>query len=127
MLEIVRVSDGGWDDGPGRDGGGCVVVVVAFFDVVAVVDDDDVEDDESLVFGSDLGFTVEPVTGPAVLVVVDDSGGALLVVGPTGAAASVKVSAVAPGRGSVLAGGAEAEDDVGPAEGLAGPASTAGA
>ena len=77
MLEIVRVSDGGWDDGPGRDGGGCVVVVVAFFDVVAVVDDDDVEDDESLVFGFDLGFPVEPVTGAAVLVVVDDSGGAL--------------------------------------------------
>src|SRR5439155_5694514 len=74
---------------------------------------------------SDLGLIWPSSAGAAVVVVVDDSGGGAVLVVDDGAAASRKVSAVAPGRGSVLAGGAEAEEDAGSAEGLAGPASTA--
>src|SRR5205823_4930914 len=73
---------------------------------------------------SDLGLALVSPVGATVLVVVDDSGGGAVLVVDDGVAASTKVSAVAPGRGSVLAGGAGAEDDVGPAEGRAGPAST---
>jgi hypothetical protein len=127
LLEIVRVSESLWADGPDLDGAGGLGAV-AFFDVVVVVEDDDVEDDEPLAdaFPSDFDFVFSALAGAAVVVVVD-SGGAVLVVDEAGDAASVNVSAVAPGRGSVLAGGAGAEDDVAPAEGLAGSASTAGA
>ena len=44
MLEIVRVSVDGWEDGAGgRDGAGAVVVVVVVFFGAAVVAVDDVE------------------------------------------------------------------------------------
>ena len=102
--------------------------MVIFFGVVEVEVDDDVEpagrSEWLSPLVSDLGFAFES-SGGAVVVVVDDvSGGAVLVV--EGTAASVKVPAVTPGRGSVLAGGAEAGFDVAPAEGLAGAASTGG-
>jgi hypothetical protein len=105
------------------DGAGGVVVVVAFFDVVVVVVDDvdaiDARSEWLEPFWSD--FELESTDG-WVVVVVDGGAGAVLVVDDD-AAASTKVPAVAPGRGSVLAGGAEAGDDVEPPEGLAGSAS----
>jgi len=123
-LEIVLVS-ADWEEPDGFDGA-CVVVVVVFFDVVVVVDLRVV--DEVELFESEFGLEacsvvavvdVGPESDPAgAVVVVDDAAAA--------AAAASKVPAVAPGRGSVLAGGAAAGDDVGPAEGLAGAASTGG-
>jgi hypothetical protein len=123
-LEIVLVS-AAWEEPDGFDGA-CVVVVVLLFDVVVVVDLRVVEEVE--LFGSDFGLE-----GLSVVAVVDvgpgsDTAGAVVVVDEAAAAAAAasKVPAVAPGRGSVLAGGAEAGDDAGPAEGLAGAASTGG-
>jgi len=101
-----------------------VVVVVGFLAVVVVVDDfvDFFESDFELSF--EFGFAVVAVvdggggsTGAAV-VVVDDEVGA--------AAVSTRGPAVAPGRGSELAGDAGAGVDVAPAEGLAGAVSVAG-
>jgi hypothetical protein len=105
------------DDCPGG-----VVVVLAFFDVVGVDDDVVVEPlSEPLEpFWSDFELELESADGSLVVVVVG-AGGAVLVV--EGTAASTRVPAVAPGRGSVLAGSAEAGDDGAPAEGLAGAAS----
>jgi hypothetical protein len=100
-----------------------VVVVVGFLAVVVVVDDfvDFLEPD--FAFASDF----------AVVVVVDvdvvsSGGAAVVVVDDDVAAAAVSISgpAVAPGRGSVLAGDAWAGVDVAPAEGLAGAASVEG-
>lgn len=101
-------------------GDGRVDEVVVAFPVVVV--------DEPFGFlESDFGFVV--VVGLTV-VVEDDSGGAgaVTVVEGTAAATAVsaRVPAVAPGRGSELAGDASAGVDVAPAEGRAGAASTGG-
>jgi hypothetical protein len=100
------------------------VVVVVLFDVVGVVVDDEAFDPRSEPlepFWSDFDFGSTDGSG---MVVVGGGAGAVLVV--VDAAASTKVPAVAPGRGSVLAGGVGAGDDVEPAEGLAGSASVGG-
>jgi hypothetical protein len=100
------------------------VVVVVFFEAGVVLDDVVVDPlSEPLAFWSDFDFEVESTAG-AVVVVVNGAGGAVLVV--EGTAASTRDPAVAPGRGSVLAGSAEAGDDGAPAEGLAGAASVGG-
>jgi hypothetical protein len=96
---------------------GPLVVVVGFFSVVVVVDDLDV------LFGFGLAVV-------AVVALVEVGGGSgatgvvLTVVGglaATAAAGSTRVPAVAPGRGTELAG-----DDVAPAEGRSGAASVGG-
>ena len=95
------------------------MVVVVFLGASVVV----VVDGFLSFFGPESFFDL-PSSGWTVVVVVEGSvggGGAVLVVGAGGAAASTKVPADTPGRGSVLAGGVGTEeDDVDPAEGLAG-------
>jgi hypothetical protein len=107
--------------GDALDWVGPLVVVVDLFTVVVVVDD--------LPVFFDFGLAVV-----AVVALVGVGGGsgatgvALTVVGgvaATAAVASTRVPAVAPGRGSELAGDA-AGDDVSPAEGRAGAASIGG-
>ena len=99
---------------------GPLVVVVDFFTVVVVVDD--------LLVLFDLGLAVV-----AVVALVEVGGGSgatgavLAVVGglaATAAAGSTRVPAVAPGRGSELAG--DAAGDVAPPEDRAGAASIGG-
>jgi len=97
------------------------VVVVVFFGVVVV---DDVERSEWLPLESGFGVDLSPELSVVVVVVGAAGGGAGLVV--DGVPASTRVPPVAPGRGSVLAGGAWVGDGVAPAEGLAGAASTGG-
>jgi hypothetical protein len=110
-LEIVLVSEDCEEPEVLED-----VVVVVFFTVVVVV-----ARPES--FDSDFGFA----WGSTVAVVlVVDAADVTVVVLVDAAAASTRFPAVAPGRGSVLAGSAEAGDDGAPAEGLAGAASVGG-
>lgn len=121
------MSPDAWEDEPWPldDCPGGAAVVPLFFEVV-VVGDDVVVDPLSEPLEPDWGdfdFDFES-TGGSVLVVVARAGGAVLVV--EGAAASTRDPAVTPGRGSVLAGGAEAGDDGASAEGLAGAASVGG-
>lgn len=104
-----------------------MVVVEGFLAVVVVVDD---RPDFFSVVVVLLEF------GLAVVAVVDDDGGgagAVVVVvvdedeaAAAAAAGSLRDPAAAPGRGSVLAGDAEAGFDGAPAEGLAGAASVGG-
>jgi hypothetical protein len=116
-LEIVRSTDR--SEPPLDESAGAAVlrsVVVVDLRVVDVVE----------FFESDFFFD-----GLAVVAVVEVGGSgaapAVVVVdGAGGAAALTKVPAVAPGRGSELAGGAGAGGDADPAEGLAGVASTGG-
>jgi len=99
--------------------------VVDFLAVVVVVDLlDPLESGFELFFGSSLTVVavVEVGGGGIVAVVVVDDGAAA-----AEAPASITGPAVAPGRGSVLAGDAGAGVDVAPAEGLAGAASVGGA
>ena len=104
-----------------------VVVVLGFLAVVVVVDDfvDFRESDLGFAVGSTLTVVgvVDVDVGSTVVavVVVDDEVAAAAV-----AAGSTSDPAVAPGRGSVLAGDAWAGVDVAPAEGLAGAASVEG-
>jgi DNA-binding response OmpR family regulator len=109
------------------DWAGGLVVVVVFFAVVVV--DEDVVEDLSEFLESDFDFGLEVV---AVVPLVDVDGGsgscgAVTVVDGGEAAAdavgSIRVPAVAPGRGSELAGDAWAGDDVASAEGRAEAAS----
>jgi hypothetical protein len=114
-VQLIVVGDALVDwEGP-------VVVVVDFFSVVVVVDD--------LLVLFDFGLTVVAVV--ALVEVGGGSGatGAVLTVvvgvAATAAFGSARVPAVAPGRGSELAGDA-AGDDVASAEGRAGAASGGG-
>jgi len=121
-LLIERVSEvvcDGWTDFDGWE----AVVVVAFFGAVVVGVGSGWP--EPLPLLSDFPFDV-PSSGGVVLVVVEVSGAAVLVVEGAAAADSARSPAVAPGRGSVLAGDAEAGFDAVPAEGLAGAASSGG-
>ena len=118
-MQVIVVDDlEGW--------AGSLVVVVDFFAVVVVVDD------LPELFESDFDFGLAVV---AVVALVDVGGGSgatgvvLTVDGGDAAAAaggSTRAPAVAPGRGSELAGDALAGDDVAPAEGRAGAASVGG-
>jgi hypothetical protein len=115
LLEIVRV----W---PWLVTGGAVVVVVLLA-VVVVVDDDVVDDFPEFLSG----FVLVVISAglPVVAVVVVASGaGAVVVVDDCTAAGpalgSARVPAVAPGRGSGLAGDVGAGDDVAPSVGLDG-------
>jgi hypothetical protein len=121
-VQVIVVGDdvlclGDWAAGP--------VVVVVFFVVVDVVDLPEL-------FESDFDFGLAVV---AVVALVDVGGGSGATAGAfavdggvaaTAAAGSTRVPAVAPGRGSELAGDAWAGDDVAPAEGRAAAASVGG-
>lgn len=106
--------------------GGLVVVVV--FLAVVVVEDDVVDRPELL--ESDFFLAVVAVVALVDVGGGSGAGGAVAVVdggvAAAAAAGSIRVPAVAPGRGSELAGDAWAGDDVAPAKGLAGEASVGG-
>ena len=108
---FVSVRDDSFD--------GEVVVVVGFLAVVVVVDDfaDFLESEFDLAVEVVVEDDVVSARTVAVVVVDDDV---------AAAAASISGPAVAPGRGSVLAGDVGAGVDVAPAEGLAGAASVEG-
>ena len=124
LLEIVLVSFDDWGDEPeGLDDCGGAVLVVR--DVVVVVADDDLVVDEGSVRSVPLesDFDFEPGS-EAFLVVFVVVGTTVLVVDAAGIEASANVPAVAPGRGSVLAGDAGAGFDVASAESPAAAVST---
>ena len=117
----------GEDCGRGDCAAGPDVVVV--FLAVAVVDEDVVEDLPEL-FESDFDcFEVVAVVALVDVAGGSGSGEATVVDGGEAAAVavgSIRAPAVAPGRGSELAGDARAGDDVAPAEGRAWAASVGG-
>lgn len=118
-MQVIVVGDA-------LDWAGGLVVVVVFFAVVVVVDD------FPELFESDFDFGLAVVAVVALVDVGGGSGatGAMLTVdggvAATAAVGSTRAPAVAPGRGSELAGDARPGDDAAPAEGRAGGASVGG-